>query len=916
MGRFRTIREEQARTEIGVTHFSRGVSRFLAIVFAASVCAAGIIQAIYDRAFVSEKDAKGQSIDSQCELGDLLPSSVEVSYLRHGGEPPTSLSPIASIYKQTNGELPGLTSRFLILNARLLQSIERYETCLDDSSLLTEHIIPLVRSVTIGLLSSGSDNGLVGRAGWLFFKPDVDYVLGRPFLDPKEMRKRRITEKKWPEVVEPDPIAAIVDFANQLKTRGIELIVIPTPVKPMIYPDKYSSRFTGHTGFLQNPSFDVFLERLESEGVRVFNLSESLSDARSVEREELYLKTDTHWSPRGVELAAGKLADYIRDKGLALGAEKRSYFRKPKAVENRGDIAVMLNNKGGPRPIAPETTTIAQVYDGDDKPFIADRTASILLLGDSFTNIYSLAGMNWGEHAGFAEQLAAELGRPVDVIAQNDSGAYATRRALARMLSRGEDRLEGKTLVVYQFAARELMFGDWKTSIDLSKKKPRSEPTEHAIDLDITGTISDIVTSPSPGAVAYKDCYIPIHLSQITSADGTETPREAVIYVWGMLDGKLTAYNRLKRGDKVTLPVIPFSDVESRFGRYRHEEFTDVRLFELPTYWGDTRAPAADSDVSVPAPSTQPSAAAEDSTGVIKGLDDWLFLSSEIEHLAAGRFWGEAAASVSQSRNKANADPLSAIVDFKEQLDKIGVSLIIVPVPAKATVYSDKLNAEIEKSKLADIEKSRTIHQQFFKELAGQGIDVLDLTSVFLENRRQGEQTYCKQDSHWSGIACAIAAKQIAEKIRNASWYGSIPKHVYRSAQKTITLSGDLWSKLTEPRPKRETLSVWTVDGTDSSTTSIWRESPVLVLADSHGLVFHSGGDMHAERAGLVDHLALELGFGVDLVAVRGSGATPARVSLMRRGDNLKGKKTVVWVFATREFSQSRTGWARVPVVR
>ena len=82
----------------------------------------------------------------------------------------------------------------------------------------------------------------------------------------------------------------------------------------------------------------------------------------------------------------------------------------------------------------------------------------MLVLGDSFSNIYALESMGWGTSAGFAEQLSYVLRRPVDRLLQNDQGAFATRE----MLRHDPSRLEGKKVVVYQFAARELMFGDWK----------------------------------------------------------------------------------------------------------------------------------------------------------------------------------------------------------------------------------------------------------------------------------------------------------------------------------------------------------------------------------------------------------------------------------------------------------------------
>ena len=103
-----------------------------------------------------------------------------------------------------------------------------------------------------------------------------------------------------------------------------------------------------------------------------------------------------------------------------------------------------------------------QVQDAAGTPWEPDASADVLLLGDSFTNIFTLEGMGWGSASGLAPHLALALGRPLDVIAQNDSGAYATRQALARELAAGQDRLAGKRVVIWEFASRELSVGDWK----------------------------------------------------------------------------------------------------------------------------------------------------------------------------------------------------------------------------------------------------------------------------------------------------------------------------------------------------------------------------------------------------------------------------------------------------------------------
>ena len=106
----------------------------------------------------------------------------------------------------------------------------------------------------------------------------------------------------------------------------------------------------------------------------------------------------------------------------------------------------------------PEAVWLRRVLQPDGSPWRPSRDADVLVLGDSFSNIYSLESMGWGTSAGFAEQFSYVLRRPLDRLVQNDEGAFATRA----MLQREPDRLDGKRVVVYQFAVRELMFGDWK----------------------------------------------------------------------------------------------------------------------------------------------------------------------------------------------------------------------------------------------------------------------------------------------------------------------------------------------------------------------------------------------------------------------------------------------------------------------
>ncbi len=302
-------------------------------------------------------------------------------------------------------------------------------------------------------------------------------------------------------------------------------------------------------------------------------------------------------------------------------------------------------------------------------------------------------------------------------------------------------------------------------------------------------------------------------------------------------------------------------------------------------------------------------AAAEGRT-VVEGREGWLFLASELRHLAAGRFWGEAAQTASRAARADARDPLPAILDFQRSLQAAGVELILVPVPPKAVVYPGYLpgNGEETGGGREDIP-----HQEFYSLLEEAGVRVLDLTGDFRRGEApEGGYFYCRQDSHWSGAGCVRAAERIAGLVRPL--LEEYEPRDFPAAWKEIEIEGDLRRMLEDPEGPPETLKVRAVEG-----ETVDPASPVLVLGDSHTLVFHAGGDMHGRGAGLADGLAHELGRPVELIGVRGSGATPARVNLFRRAqrdpDYWTGKRAVVWVFSAREFTES-DGWRLVPITR
>lgn len=300
--------------------------------------------------------------------------------------------------------------------------------------------------------------------------------------------------------------------------------------------------------------------------------------------------------------------------------------------------------------------------------------------------------------------------------------------------------------------------------------------------------------------------------------------------------------------------------------------------------------------------------------GVVAGRDGWLFLQEELEHLASTAFYGPEVVRTSRAAKPEFADPLPAIIDFNRQLKERGVELIFVPIPPKALIYPDKLPGNF--SRPVGVELSRP-YAQLYDKLAEQGVQVLDLIPIF-SSARDTAQLYCKTDTHFSGAGLAVVADALSRKIKQEAWYPAVPKKAYKKEERAVDISGDLARM--EKSDTKETLPLqFVTDAATGKNVSPDPDSPVLLLGDSHTLVFSVGGDLHTTGAGLFDQLSAALGFPLDLLGVRGSGATPSRIKLYQRSRKdptlLTKKKVVVWCLSARELTGSG-GWRKIPVAK
>jgi alginate O-acetyltransferase complex protein AlgJ len=562
--RHHVTREEEADRSLNHTGFGPGSMALVTALFLLTVFGVPVVQHVVEIRQNLAKRTEWRPESGQPEPG-LLPKAYTVGSLLPTGE--------------QIGKAKGFWGYWSLIPSS--ESIVKFEEGLKESSVLTQALLSPAQGVMSGVFGVGNEKAYLGQPGWLFYRPDVDYVTASGFLRPDVLRARQHAANE----VQPDPIKAILATRDQLKERGIRLVIMPVPTKPLIHPEK----LIGDKGLglqLQNPSYRDFVARLEQEGIPVYDPTAKLLEGKP--KAPQYLETDTHWTPKAMGSVADDLAEFLKTR-CELDAGEHGYTVHPTEVEHLGDIAEMLKLPMDQTLFKPQRVTIDAVQEPDGTPWQLRPEGDVLLLGDSFANIFSLEGMGWGQSAGLAERLSYALQRPVDKIVINAGGAFSSRQDLQARLKRGDDRLAGKKVVVWEFCMRDLAQGDWKL-LDLPKPKAGSGvPTPVAQEgLTVTGRIAERATTPAPGSVPYKDCVIALHLTDLKVEGGTIAGKDILVYVWGMRDNQAVD-GAFGKGQTVTLTLTPWSKAETKYGGYNRQELDSDDSLLWDAFWGEVK---------------------------------------------------------------------------------------------------------------------------------------------------------------------------------------------------------------------------------------------------------------------------------------------------------------------------------------
>lgn len=281
-----------------------------------------------------------------------------------------------------------------------------YEQEFNKAVSIHEPSINIWDALNYTLYRDGREGVLVGANDWLFTTEEFDY-----FPDAKAEFRRKV--------------AYIEDVRSVLAEHGSALVIALLPAKARVYGDRLGDY---HYPSYKKDEYGRFLRELESRGFVVVDLLTAMR--RHKDESDLFLRTDTHWTPDGARLAAERIASVVERRFGDLDPGRTTVFRtvRKETILHDGDLLRYialgpLAGEIGPRPDRLAVMETREVRNGGtaegdlEGALFGDAEIPVALVGTSYS-----ANPLWN----FAGFLKEELQADVLNAAEEGQGPFVT----------------------------------------------------------------------------------------------------------------------------------------------------------------------------------------------------------------------------------------------------------------------------------------------------------------------------------------------------------------------------------------------------------------------------------------------------------------------------------------------------------
>ncbi|MBW7472189.1 alginate O-acetyltransferase [Marinobacter sp. F4218] len=284
-------------------------------------------------------------------------------------------------------------------------------------------------AINYTLFKEGRPGVTVGEQGWLF--TDEEMFPGA--------ESSAVVETNL------DRVVAVADY---LRAEGVPVAVLVVPAKARVYAGQLGDQ---EPAPLMESLYGRFLDRMSSEQILAPDLMPDLAEARD-QGNQVFLRTDTHWSPEGADVFARNAAGEIKASfdGQSWG-DTRFVTALGETRTHEGDLLTYLPLEPlfpslGPEPdrLTERSTAVEGAGDTSAQSLFAETSADIVLVGTSYS-----ANPLWD----FPGALKRHLGRDLINVSDEGQGPF---QPMTDYLKSDEFRDNPPELVVWEFPERYL----------------------------------------------------------------------------------------------------------------------------------------------------------------------------------------------------------------------------------------------------------------------------------------------------------------------------------------------------------------------------------------------------------------------------------------------------------------------------
>ncbi len=244
-----------------------------------------------------------------------------------------------------------------------------------------------------------------------------------------------------------NPLPRLLELKHYLDSIGVQLLVVPVPVKEEIYAERLVAGTPAD--LCVNPAGREFTREMLAAGLDVLDIYPALMAAKAGDEPPhfSYQRYDTHWSLPGMLAAMEQLAARVTQYSWYgdAGAKPGSLNMQETTTMREGDLVAHLPDAEKAKYTA-DTLPAMKIFKGTE-PYKGGKNAPILLMGDSFTGVFESVDQKSG---GPGSLLAFATGLDVQVLTSWGGGPGVYHRMMKM-----KKEMQSKRLVIYMMTARD-----------------------------------------------------------------------------------------------------------------------------------------------------------------------------------------------------------------------------------------------------------------------------------------------------------------------------------------------------------------------------------------------------------------------------------------------------------------------------